>query len=83
LWATEWAEGNGCDPAAQVAEVAPGVEVRSWDACTEGADVRFYTVDGGKHGWPGSARAAESGDSTTEVSASELIWEFFAAHPLP
>jgi polyhydroxybutyrate depolymerase len=33
----------------------------------------FYKVAGGTHSWPGG----NDGSATQEVSATELIWEFF------
>jgi poly(3-hydroxybutyrate) depolymerase len=55
--------------------------VRStWGECDAG--VVLYTVEGGRHGWPGSERAIRELDSTRSIDASSLIWEFFADHPL-
>lgn len=74
-WAAEWARRNGCRPEAVIEEVADDVELRSWPGCS--ADVVLYTVDGGRHGWPGSDRAFSVLDSTTSIAASEIMWEFF------
>jgi polyhydroxybutyrate depolymerase len=44
--------------------------------------VSLYTLEGGRHGWPGARprrRAAPSWDPGG--SATELIWAFFAQHP--
>ena len=42
---------------------------------------------GGGHSWPGSefskAVAAVVGPTTMSISANELMWKFFQAHPLP
>ena len=48
----------------------------------DGTEVTLWTIQGGGHEWPGWApavRRPEGGSST--VNATELIWEFFAAHP--
>ena len=45
--------------------------------------MHLYTVAGGGHGWPGTPDTSRVGDTTDSVSATELIWEFFAAHPRP
>jgi polyhydroxybutyrate depolymerase len=51
--------------------------------CSNGTSVELYTITGGKHAWPGSAGpAGPAGDEPTQsISATALIWEFFAAHP--
>jgi polyhydroxybutyrate depolymerase len=45
--------------------------------------VELYTIEGGGHAWPGGEAGRLRADRPADiVSASELIWEFFAAHPL-
>ena len=46
------------------------------------APVVLYRVEGGGHSWPGSENDIEIGWMTTEISATELSWEFFKAHSL-
>jgi len=44
-----------------------------------------YEIDGGGHTWPGREFGPELkvlGNSTHDISANDLIWEFFAKHPL-
>ena len=49
---------------------------------TDGAEVVLYTIQDGDHSWPGAKEgAAQHGRTTTEISATELIWEFFKEHP--
>lgn len=81
-WAAGWAERNGCGPADETT-VTADVTSRHWGDCEAGADVMLYTVAGGRHGWPGSGRGTGWGGSSDSVDASLLLWEFFAAHPLP
>ncbi|HUU62133.1 MAG TPA: PHB depolymerase family esterase, partial [Acidimicrobiia bacterium] len=82
-WATGWADRNGCASDSGPAAVTADVTRRHWGNCAAGADVVLYTVAGGRHGWPGSGRATGWSGSTDSVDASALLWEFFAAHPLP
>jgi poly(3-hydroxybutyrate) depolymerase len=49
--------------------------------CQAGADVVFYTIEGGGHGWPGAG--SDAGVTTSEIDATGVIWDFFAAHPMP
>jgi polyhydroxybutyrate depolymerase len=79
-----WARRNGC-AAAPTTRSAPGV-ARIAYRCPSGADVVLYRISGGGHAWPGSALsrsvASVVGFTTMAVSADEVIWRFFAAHPL-
>jgi polyhydroxybutyrate depolymerase len=44
--------------------------------------VVLYKVLGGGHTWPGtSVDLSPLGVTTQEIVASELLWDFFAAHP--
>ena len=48
---------------------------------TEGAEVILYTIRGGAHAWPGGRRGWWLGARpTAELSATEVMWEFFARH---
>jgi polyhydroxybutyrate depolymerase len=50
----------------------------------QNASIELYTVNGGEHAWPGGeAVSVQVGEPTMEISATPLMWEFFAAHPLP
>lgn len=53
--------------------------------CAEAA-VAIYTVQGGGHTWPGGKQYLSSrfvGSVNRDVQATEVIWAFFAAHPIP
>jgi len=81
-WAAGWSERNGCDPTPQALPL-PGEAVGDthgvrYTGCREGADVIFYTIDGGGHTWPGSRGYGIGKYSLT--NATELMWAFFLAH---
>lgn len=61
------------------------IQHETYSNCANGIQVELYTIVEGKHAWPGSGGpAGPNGDEPTQtISASELIWEFFAAHPKP
>lgn len=80
-WVSNRGRGNGCDAGPVETAVADDVTLFTWQNCD--ADVRYYLVEGGRHGWPGSDRAARSGDSTASIDATALMWEFFSEHPKP
>jgi polyhydroxybutyrate depolymerase len=48
-----------------------------------GAEVVLYVIEGGGHTWPGRQPPVRFiGKSTTQISANDLIWDFFQRHPL-
>jgi polyhydroxybutyrate depolymerase len=68
-----WARMNGCQAGPSVEPVTEHVTSETYTTCRGRADVVLYEVAGGSHSWPGG----NGGDATQEVSATELIWEFF------
>jgi len=49
----------------------------------EGAEVILYTIEGGGHTWPGRPWPVPwLGKTTRDISANDLIWEFFQKHPM-
>lgn len=78
-WAADWAAHNGCDVEAEVFLQQGTVVGEKWRNCDEGATVSLYTIEGGGHVWPGSPYFLTSGD----VEATEAMWDFFEAHPMP
>lgn len=54
-----------------------------WAAGPDGADVVLYRIEGGGHTWPGQpARLRLLGASTKDISANELMWQFFSRYQL-
>ena len=50
--------------------------------CRDNTGVILYTIQGGGHAWPGGAKGSAWGDEPTqEISATDLMWDFFAQHP--
>ena len=77
-----WAAHNGCSGFTDTM-IGTDVSKRTWHGCRTRGDVIFYTDIGGGHAWPGAIQLPSLGKSTRTIDASELIWEFFKAHPLP
>ncbi|HEY7071970.1 MAG TPA: PHB depolymerase family esterase [Acidimicrobiales bacterium] len=79
----EWATTDGCAGATDE-QVSDSVVHQVRTGCLPGYGVELYSVDGGGHAWPGGETGWAGGDvPTTEISATDLIWDFFAAHPKP
>lgn len=77
-----WARLNDCrqGPASRV--VSEHVTEFSYSRCRGGADVEYYRVTGGGHTWPGTAvDLSPLGVTTQEISATQLMWQFFEDHP--
>ncbi len=79
----DWAQHNGCTGAEAISEsVSEHVTRESYAGCG-GNDVVLYVIAGAAHTWPGAEDNAfhgGAGATTHEINASELIWQFFAAH---
>jgi hypothetical protein len=78
---SEWAAHNGCSSGRQESTLTDEVDVVEYTGCTDGATVRLYIVNGGGHTWPGSFDVPGLGYVTQDISATDLIWEFFQLHP--
>lgn len=70
-----WAAHNGCDEQTIEERVSDDVLRYQWSNCD--APVEWYLIEGGGHTWPGAVTRPLLGHTTTNISASELIWEFF------
>jgi polyhydroxybutyrate depolymerase len=82
-----WVRANGCREEPSVEELPDraddGTHVTrlTYAGGKEGSEVVLVKVAGGGHTWPGRpALARELGRSTDNISANELMWEFFSKH---
>jgi polyhydroxybutyrate depolymerase len=79
-----WVQRNGCTDAAPTVVFQEGdATCEEYSSCNEGAAVRLCTLDGGGHQWPGGESAGLGGPLNMDISASQALGEFFAAHPMP
>ncbi len=54
----------------------------SYECCAAGTAVTLYTLQGEGHTWPGGTKWAFWADEPSrEISATDVIWEFFKNHP--
>ena len=78
--AQAWAVQNGCGPQPVRTEIEPSVWALHWRDCPQNVEVALYTLEGFGHGWPNfGTMSARSSDP--EFQATDVIWDFFAAHP--
>ena len=87
---TAWVQRNGgraepeITPLADTEDDGTRVRVERHGGGREGAEVVLVVVEGGGHTWPGhEPRLRLLGRSTRDVSANDLMWEFFERHPMP
>lgn len=81
-----WAVHNGCSTPPVISSVSGSVDELQYNDCNAGVELILYRVNGGGHTWPGSPNpplALLFGTTTQEISANDMMWEFFKAHPLP
>ncbi len=84
-----WIKVNDCPKEAKVKELPNKakdklqVTQKTFGPGKNGAEVILYVIDGGGHTWPGiPPPVAWIGLSTRNISANDLMWEFFQRHPL-
>jgi polyhydroxybutyrate depolymerase len=77
-----WVNFDQC-PALPQTESVSDYQHDVYSNCANGTTVELYTLFEGKHAWPGSSGpAGPGGDQPVQsISATMLIWEFFAEHP--
>lgn len=84
----DWAGHNRCSPTPTQTQVGDATRFQ-WGNCAANADVDYYRVTAGGHTWPGGpvdvANLIEPtlGKTTRDVSANELMWQFFSRYQLP
>jgi polyhydroxybutyrate depolymerase len=94
-----WVEIDHCQGEAHDRHIAAHVTLVRYGPCEQGAEIWLYRTDaaseqGGGHSWPGSVIPTSMARSvpaeqlrmnvpSTEINASELIWQFFKTHTLP
>ncbi len=84
-----WVAANGCRKTPLTTRLPDreqdGTTVRQtrYESGTDGAEVVLVVVEGGGHTWPGKEpRLRTLGVSTRDISANDMMWEFFQRHPM-
>jgi polyhydroxybutyrate depolymerase len=75
-----WRERLRCTPAAPVPAPVAEAITRTRTSCADGSEVEVYLLENMGHSWPG-ARTGLIAAPGAGLVATDLIWEFFAAHP--
>jgi polyhydroxybutyrate depolymerase len=79
-----WLKFDQC-PTTPKTETFADIQHDAYSNCADGTAVELYTIIGGGHAWPGgNGPAWPGGDQPTHtISATNLMWDFFSAHPKP
>ncbi|HWB10228.1 MAG TPA: PHB depolymerase family esterase [Pirellulales bacterium] len=83
-----WVRANGCDDRPKVDRLSEAgdemtVTRQTYGPGRGGAEVVLIVVEGGGHTWPGQKSPAKIlGKSASNISANDLMWEFFQKHKI-
>lgn len=71
-----WTRQNGCLREPDTVRVGHAVRTR-YAGCRDDTEVLLYTIEGGRHRWPGRH------EKDTELRATDRLWEFFSRRAKP
>jgi polyhydroxybutyrate depolymerase len=84
-----WVKANGCKAEPVVTTIpdrakdGTTITRKTFGSGKDGAEVVLVVIEGGGHTWPGQEpRLRILGKSTKNISANDLMWEFFEKHPM-
>jgi polyhydroxybutyrate depolymerase len=82
-WVAEAAKRNGCQSVVELPDQGE-VSGMGYTECSQNAEVVFYQVETGGHSWPGGEPLPYwiAGNTTQDVDATRLMWQFFQEHPM-
>lgn len=76
-----WVEQDRCASSSQRQQKG-NIRKEEYDHCAQNSAIAVYTLNGASHAWPGGAPGWRFGAvPTRELSASDVMWEFFRRHP--
>lgn len=83
-----WIKLDGCADRPKIDVISNNgdemkVTRKTYSGGKDGAEVVLVIIDGGGHTWPGQKPPVDFlGKSALNISADDLIWEFFKKHPM-
>lgn len=78
-----WVRNNGANPVPRRSKTGSVIR-ETYSGGRQGTEIELYTIEGQGHAWPGGKKSLRYGNvdpPTKEISATELMWEFFKTHP--
>jgi polyhydroxybutyrate depolymerase len=84
-----WVKANGCPEEPVVTKLPDKADdgmtatKKTYGPGKDDAEVVLIEIEGGGHTWPGQEpRVKFLGKSTKDISANDLMWDFFQTHPM-
>jgi len=84
-----WVKANGCEKEPVItkfpdtARDGTAITRKTYGSGKDGSEVVLVVIEGGGHTWPGQEpRLKLLGKSTKNISANDVMWEFFQKHPM-
>jgi len=84
-----WVKANGCKPEPEIIALPDNADDgmkcirKTWSGGRDGSEVVLIEIENGGHTWPGNEPiVAILGKSTKDISANEMMWEFFQRHTM-
>ncbi len=77
-----WVNHNHCAPAPKKTQTG-AITQEVYSGCDGNANVTLYSVQRGGHAWPGGKSYLGGVEPTQEISATQLMLDFFLKHPKP
>jgi len=80
---TFWVEQNQClsFPQRNIS-ASKNIIIDTYSGGKNSSEVVLVTIVDGTHSWPGGQKGWDKGDEpTTEISATDMMWDFFSDHP--
>jgi polyhydroxybutyrate depolymerase len=83
-WVADRAALNGCNSTPSALLTSSEVSGLRYADCDQGAEVEFYTIEGGGHTWPGGEPLPEwlTGPTSQAIDATRVMWEFFERYSM-
>ena len=78
-----WRAKDGCLEGSHVIYKKGDATCDQWSGCRGGSDVTLCQIDQGGHTWPGGVAVPPLGKTSTDISATDTMANFFIAHPMP
>ncbi len=78
-----WIDHNGCLSGPTTIYQHGDATCTAWGTCKGQGDVVHCKIDQGGHTWPGGVPVPLVGKTSTDISATETMVQFFDAHPMP
>lgn len=86
---SNWTKVNGCPGEPTVVDLpntandGMSVTKKTYGPAKDGSEVVLVVIHGGGHTWPGQEPTFRFlGRSTKDISANDMMWEFFEKHPM-